>query len=126
MRLNKPRSLEESGYDRIPHASASRPLAWIACSLLVLCAISILTMPLTQYLWGWDRFMHGGQDFELGTLMVLTLLCLALVLPKLCKQCVQSLFVRSCPARTGLMHGSRRAILSTGESLISRTLSFPV
>ena len=43
-------------------------------------------MPLTQYLWSWDHFLHGGQDFELGILMALTLLCLALLLSKQCKR----------------------------------------
>jgi hypothetical protein len=90
---------------------------WLAVSLLVLCAVSIVTMPLTQYLWSWDRFMHGGQDFELGALMVLTLLCLALVLPRLCKQSVQSLVARSCTARRIL--SSLRTALSAGRFLIS-------
>jgi len=52
-------------------------------------------MPVTQYLWTWDHFLHGGRDFELSALMALSLFCLVLVLAKHCKQCVDSLF-REC------------------------------
>ena len=50
-------------------------------------------MPVTQYLWTWDHFLHGGRDFEFSALILLTLLSLVLVLAKHCKQCVDSLFV---------------------------------
>jgi hypothetical protein len=71
-----------------------RPIAWrrlnagfnlagvCACLsrlLLLLAAIEVVTMPLTQHLWTWDRFLHGGQDFELGMLMVVTCLCFVLL-----------------------------------------------
>jgi hypothetical protein len=36
-------------------------------------------MPFTQGLWSWDKFLHGGQDFELGLLIILTCLCLVLL-----------------------------------------------
>lgn len=36
-------------------------------------------MPITQGIWSWDRFLHGGQDFELGLLMIVTCLCLVLL-----------------------------------------------
>jgi hypothetical protein len=65
---------------------------WIGRSLLILTAVSLLTMPVTQHLWIWDHFLHGGQDFELSTLLVLSILCLALVLSKHGKQCIDSLF----------------------------------
>jgi hypothetical protein len=90
--LNRDHNLRKSEQHRSLYVVGVRPLAWIAEVLLVLCAVSIVTMPLTQYLWTWDNFMHGGQDFEFGALMVLTLLCLALVLPRHCKQYVQVLF----------------------------------
>ena len=60
--------------------------------LLALTAVLLITMPATQHLWSWDHFLHGGHDYELGTLMLLSLISLALVLPKHCKQYVDSLF----------------------------------
>ena len=54
--------------------------------LLILTAFSLITMPITQHLWTWDRFLHGGQDFETGALMILTALNLVLVLARCCKQ----------------------------------------
>ena len=74
----------------------TRTLAWCGISLLSLCAISILSMPVTQYLWSWDRFLHGGQDFESGILMALTFLCLALVLLKQCKRNVIDSLIFIC------------------------------
>ncbi len=64
---------------------------WIARALLILTAISLITMPVTQHLWTWDHFLHGGRDFELSTLMILSLLGLVLVLSKNLKQCIDSL-----------------------------------
>lgn len=61
-------------------------LVWLGRLLLTLTAISLVTMPLTQHYWTWDRFLHGGQDFELGSLMVLSVLGLVLVLSKHGKQ----------------------------------------
>ena len=80
-------------------ACAARVIAWIGRSLLILTAVSLLTMPVTQHLWTWDHFLHGGQDFELSTLFVLSFLCLVLVLSKHGKQCIDSLFANwSLPA----------------------------
>jgi hypothetical protein len=55
---------------------------WTAGSLLalLLTAIVILLMPLTEYFWDFDKFLRGGQDFELGLLFIGTILCLAMVL----------------------------------------------
>ncbi len=36
-------------------------------------------MPLTQHLWAWDGFVHGGQDFELGLFMIVVCVCLVLL-----------------------------------------------
>lgn len=69
---------------------------WIARALLILTAISIITMPVTQHLWTWDRFLHGGRDFELSTLMILSVLGLVLVLSKNLKQCIDSLLSGLC------------------------------
>ena len=47
--------------------------------LLLIVAVELLTMPFTQGLWSWDKFLHGGQDFELGLLIIFTCLCLVLL-----------------------------------------------
>ncbi|ADW68281.1 hypothetical protein [Granulicella tundricola] len=56
--------------------------AWVKGSrlLLLVTALLVLVMPLTEYFWHFDKFLHGGQDFELSLLAVATSLCLALVL----------------------------------------------
>jgi hypothetical protein len=59
--------------------------------LLGLTAISLITMPITQHLWTWDRFLQGGQDFETGSLLILTALNLVLVLLECCKRNVGKL-----------------------------------
>jgi hypothetical protein len=69
-------------------------LLWIGRVLLFLSAMSLGTMPLTQHLWTWDRFLHGGQDFELGELAVLIFLSLVLVLSCQSRQCLVSVFAR--------------------------------
>jgi hypothetical protein len=48
--------------------------------LILSTAVLILVMPLTEYFWQFDRFLRGGQDFELGLLSVLTVFSLVLVL----------------------------------------------
>lgn len=63
-------------------------LIWLGRFLLALSAISLLTSPLTQQLWSWDHFLHGGQDFELAALMIFTALALVVVLSKQCGQYV--------------------------------------
>lgn len=52
---------------------------WLSRLLLLLVAVELVTMPLTQYLWTWDGFLHGGQDFELGLFMIVVCLCLVLL-----------------------------------------------
>lgn len=47
--------------------------------LLLLVAIELITMPVTQHLWAWDGFVHGGQDFELGLFMIVVCVCLGLL-----------------------------------------------
>jgi hypothetical protein len=47
--------------------------------LLLFTAVELITMPVTQEFWTWDRFLHGGQDFELGLLVIITCLCLILL-----------------------------------------------
>lgn len=47
--------------------------------LLLLITVEVVTMPLTQHLWHWDGFLHGGQDFELGLLVIVVCICMALL-----------------------------------------------
>jgi len=60
--------------------------------LLALTAVLLVTTPATQHFWSWDHFLRGGHDYELGTLMLLSLISLTLVLAKHCKQYMDSLF----------------------------------
>jgi hypothetical protein len=69
---------------------------WIGRALLILTAISLITMPVTQHLWTWDHFLRGGKDFELSTLMILSILALVLVLSKNLKQSIDSLLSGLC------------------------------
>lgn len=70
--------------------SASLDAGWLCSCLsravLLLVAVELITMPLTQHYWMWDKFMHGGQDFELGLLMVVTCVCFALLRAQHCRQ----------------------------------------
>jgi hypothetical protein len=54
--------------------------------LLVLAAVELVSMPLTQYAWNWDHFLHGGMDFESSLLFLVICLGLLLVLRHHCKQ----------------------------------------
>lgn len=48
--------------------------------LILSTAVLIFVMPLTEYFWQFDRFLRGGQDFELSLLSLLTIFSLVLVL----------------------------------------------
>ena len=72
-------------------ACAARILVKIARFLLIVAAISLLTNPLTQHIWTWDRFLHGGHDFESGVLTILMTLCLVILLAQHCKHSVHML-----------------------------------
>lgn len=74
-------------------ACAARAVAWIGRILLSLTALLLITTPLTQRIWSWDHFLHGGRDYESSTLLLLALLCLVLVIAQHCKQSVSLLFV---------------------------------
>jgi hypothetical protein len=69
----------------------ARVCARIGRFLLILIAVSLITMPLTQYIWTWDHFLQGGQDFEFGVLTILIALCLVLLLAHHFKQSVAEL-----------------------------------
>jgi hypothetical protein len=57
----------------------ARFLLCLGRMLLLFTACELITMPVTQEFWTWDRVLHGGQDFELGLLVVITCLCLILL-----------------------------------------------
>jgi hypothetical protein len=56
--------------------------------LLLVLAVELVTMPVTQHLWQWDKFLHGGHDFELSLLMTVTCLCFVLLQADHCRQYV--------------------------------------
>jgi hypothetical protein len=62
-------------------------------TLLLFTAILIVVMPWTEYFWHFDGFLHGGQDFELGILSVLTIFSLVLVLLQQRRQDVALLLI---------------------------------
>ena len=73
--------------------------------LLVLASVVLVALPFTQQVWTWDRFLHGGQDFETTLLLILTSLCLVLVMARGCREGIKLLLtlwlqflVRRCSA----------------------------
>lgn len=62
--------------------------------LLVLASAVLIALPFTQQVWTWDRFLHGGQDFETTLLLILVSLCLALVMARGCGQGIKLLLTR--------------------------------
>ena len=58
-------------------------MSWIwavgSRAALLLTAVVLLIMPFTEYLWNFDKFLRGGQDFEFGLLSVATILCLVMI-----------------------------------------------
>jgi hypothetical protein len=83
--------------------------------LLILIALSLLTMPITEHLWTWDRFLKGGQDFELGALLVLSFLCLVLVLSRQGQSWVESSLSTSCLAALQFINPIAPGICLSGE-----------
>ena len=80
-----------SRLDVTAFACSARVYARIGRLLLMAIAVSTITVPLTERIWTWDHFLHGGQDFEFTALAILTTLCLVLVLAQHCKQSVDLL-----------------------------------
>lgn len=82
--------------------------------LLLLATIELITMPLTQQVWTWDHFLHGGQDFEFGLLTIVTCLCLGLLRAQHCRQGIKILLavrwllsrVSRCLECSGMMHAA--------------------
>jgi len=122
------KSVDSKRRGRLTHTSnATRPglnacactahgFALISRYLLILIALSLVTMPITEHLWTWDRFLQGGQDFELGALLVLSLLCLVLVHTKQCQQRVESSFSRWWVVAFRFMNHVSPGVCRAGEA----------
>src|SRR5580704_16914777 len=67
-------------------ALLARAPANIGRFLLLLAAVELLSMPITQYAWTWDHFLHGGMDFESSLLSLVVCLGLLIVLRHACRQ----------------------------------------
>ncbi len=88
--------------------------------LLMLAAISTLTMPLTQDLWTWDHFLRGGQDFETGMLTIVLILCLAVLLSQVCKKNLDGWFTVQHVLAFTFRHGELPGRSLVGASFVSR------
>ena len=44
---------------------------WACRAVLILTAVLLLLMPLTEHLCRWDKFLRGGPDVEFGILSLL-------------------------------------------------------
>jgi hypothetical protein len=62
--------------------------------LLLINVIVLIASGFTEHLWTWDRFLHGGQDFELSLLALLAFFCLILVLAQHFRRRFSELFDR--------------------------------
>lgn len=82
--------MDHAPYRNRSHNNASALLAHapedFGRFLLVLAAVELISMPLTQYAWTWDHFLHGGMDFESSLLFLVVCLGLLLVLRHHCRQ----------------------------------------
>lgn len=97
-------------------ACAPRVYAKIGRFLLMLTTVQLITSPLTQHIWTWDHFLHGGQDFESSILMILITLCLVLLLAQHCKQSVKRLLA-TCPFFSSICDDRLLARTAPGEAI---------
>jgi hypothetical protein len=72
------------------------PKGWVRAgrSLLLLNIIALILSSFTEHYWTWDRFLRGGQDFELSLLALLAFFCLILVLAQHFRRSVSELLGR--------------------------------
>lgn len=58
------------------------PRNWVRAGriLLIINIVLLIASSFTEHLWTWDRFLRGGQDFELSLLALIAFFCLILVL----------------------------------------------
>ena len=99
-----------------PSACAARVYAEIGRFLLMLTTVQLITAPVTQRIWTWDHFLHGGQDFEFSVLMLLMTLCLVLLLAQHCKQSVKCLLA-TCPLFSFICGDLLLARTAPGEAI---------
>lgn len=78
-------------------------------------------MPLTQRIWSWDHFLHGGHDFESGMLLILSTLCLAVLLLQVCKRRVDALFAACRLAGLPFSDRTLSRIPPSGACFVLRT-----
>ena len=62
------------------YSCASQTCVLMGQILIFLTALLVAVMPVTEYLWTFDRFLRGGQDCEFGLLALAAVFCLVLVL----------------------------------------------
>ena len=88
MNLHTRRSCFRSGSDV--------PREWVRVgrSLVLLNIIVLILSSFTEHLWTWDRFLRGGQDFELSLLALLAFFCLILVFAQYFRRGVSELLRR--------------------------------
>ena len=102
--------------------SPARLYARAARLLLVLASIVLIALPFTQRLWTWDRFLHGGHDFETNVLLIVITLCLVLVMVQSCRQGIRILIHASArlflpPPGLALADARRRSDRTVGSPM---------
>ncbi|HEX5283268.1 MAG TPA: hypothetical protein VFW30_04040 [Bryocella sp.] len=72
------------------------PKGWVRAgrALLLLNCVVLIVSTFTEHFWTWDRFLRGGQDFELSLLALLAFFCLILVLAQHFRRSVSELLRR--------------------------------
>jgi hypothetical protein len=60
--------------------------------LLIINVVVLILSSFTEHFWTWDRFLRGGQDFELSLLALLAFFCLILVLAAQFRRSVRDRF----------------------------------
>ena len=100
---------------------------FVLSRVLLLCtAVLLVAMPWTEYFWHFDRFLRGGQDFELGLLAVLTSFCLVLLLFQLGLNSLQ-LALALCRSLVHLLRtGLRMPMASARAGLMSLLHAVPL
>jgi hypothetical protein len=62
------------------YSPASRTCILLGQVLIFLTTLLVAVMPVTEYLWTFDKFLRGGQDCEFGLLALAAIFCLILLL----------------------------------------------
>ena len=90
--------------------------------LLLVAAIVLIALPFTQRLWTWDRFLHGGHDFETNILLIVVALCLVLVMVQSCRLGIRVLI----SAWTRLFLPRRQVVLAETRRVCDQTAGSPI